>query len=380
MAKLTRTNAKVDEAQLPEDEVLDQVETDDEVEGDDVELEDEIDESAASDTLKPNSMPVGPANKSWAVGKIVNAVAGMDHETINKFVATMELIGKEARNIPDGDAAKNKSTLSTKPSAAAVQLVTKLEDVDDALASVIREDVSALFEGQELTEEFKERVSTLIESAINMKVAAKAAELEDQLSTQYEEEMDSISESLIVEMDRYLDEAVNEWISENEVAIESSIRADLVEEFVESLRALFETHYISVPEERVDVIEEMGNRIEELELLASEKIDEAEELRAEIEQILALSALDEMSEGLTDSESEKLAELAESVEFSDVEEFKSKVSVLREQYFGTGVRAPSMAAQNLFEQAEHISEDVEKPAVPRSMQTYVSTISRTHRS
>lgn len=393
MAKLEKT--RINESKKPSDdvviedenlEVIDELE--DEVDEDELDVEDledeedvELEESAASDTLKPNSMPVGAANKSAAIGKIINAVAGMDDpETINKFVATMELIGKEARNIPGDDAAKNKNTLNTKPSNAGVQLVTKLESVDDALSAVIKEDVTKLFEGEELTEEFKDKVSTLVESAINLKVNKRIVELEEEFEKRYEEELEEIIEELADVTDKYLEAAVSEWLDENGVAIESSLKNDLTEQFLEGLKALFETHYITVPEDRVDIVQEMADRIEALELSQSSVMEDNERLMEELTQALAREKLAEMSRGLAASESEKLSELAESVEFDTLDEFSEKLSVLREQYFGTEVGSQSVSSKKvLFEENEVLEEETTGQKVAGPMASYVNTLTRTIR-
>jgi len=369
-----------DEEILDESEIDESEELDDEVENDD---EDDLDESAASDTLRPNSKPIGAANKSSAVGKIINAVAGMDKETVNKFVATMELIGKEDKNIPAGDAAKNKNTLNTKPSNAGVQLVTKLEAVDDSMAEIIREDVANIFDGEEITEEFKTKVTTLIESVINMKADARIVEIQEEIEAKFEEELDTMATGLVEMMDAWLDATTNDWLAENQVAIDSTIKNELTEQFIEGLKALFETHYVDVPEDRVDVVAEMNDRIEELERMVSEKISVNEELQDQIDTMSAENALEEMSEGLTATEAEKLTELAESVEFSDVNEFVSKIGILREQYFGTESGKKSSSSRRssnvLFEETDVMEEDIKKPAVTGSMASYVNSLSRTVR-
>lgn len=376
MAKLVKSGKEV--APVLEDEIDREEALSDEIDLEDseVELEDEgdLEESAAADTLHPNSMPPGKANKSWAAGRIIDAFAGMDQETINKFVETMDQIGKEARNIPGSDAAKNKASIAAKPSLATS------ESIDEGMSKIIREDVTAMFEGEDLTEEFKERVAVLIESAVNMKESKRALELEEAYEAALEEEIDHIVGDVAETLDRYLDEVVEEWMASNEVAIESTLRSDLTEDFIESLRALFETHYVAVPEDRVDLIDELGTRVEELEAAWSEVLDENDELKATIETMKAEEALADMSEGLVGTDAERLRELAESVEFSDVEEFTAKVSVLREQYFGEEtVSSPAGdKARNLFEETELVESEEEVP-VRGPMNQYVSAIGRTVR-
>jgi hypothetical protein len=359
-----------DQVELEDAETLEVVETEG-LEGD------ELDESAASATLKPNSMPVGAANKAAAIGKVVDAMAGMDKETINKFVATINQIGHEADSIGGGEASSNKNTINAKPSGAGVQLVAKLESLDASVSDLIREDVTEIFEGTDLTEEFKTKVSTLIESVINLKTAERVAAIEEEYESKYNEEMDIVAENLVETLDDYLSYAVGEWMDQNIVAIESAVRADLAEGFMENLKDLLSTHYIDVPEDRVDIIEEMSQRIEELELLASEKIDEAAELAAAIDNLEAVEVVSEMTKGLTESDAEKLIKLSESVEYISIDDLKTKVGILKEQHFKGEVTKPAQTV--LFEETDKIAEDEEPRKVRGPMDAYVQSISRTVR-
>jgi hypothetical protein len=356
-----------------EDKVDDVVET----------VEDQIDETAAADTLHPGAMPVGAANKSTAIGMVVNALAGMDQETINNFLASILQIGHEADSIPDDAAKKNKATVDAKPSNAGVQLVTKLdwanEEVETRISDIIKEDVSALFEGEEISEEFKAKVSTILESTINLKVDQAVVAIEEAFEKRYDEEIEEITESLIDTFDGYLSYAVNEWVEQNRVAIESTLKSDLTEEFIEGLKALFNTHYITVPEDRVDVVAEMDARIEELEMEASRRIDEVQELRRAVAERDAEIVVTEATRGMTESDAERLRELSETVEFGSAEELRSKVDVLKETYFGAAEGTPVKKAATLFEEVEVITDDETPSNLSKSMSAYVNTIGRTVR-
>lgn len=336
--------------------------------------------TAAAASLSPGSQPAGAANKSWAFNKIVQAIPGMDQETINKFVAMIDQIGHEADSIGNGDAEANKNTLNMKPSGAGVQLVTKLEsfEVDDALRTVINEDISSLFEGDELSEDFKTKVSTIIESAINLKVNAKLVELEESYENALQEEVEAIAEDLIGTLETAVDAIAESWLEQNEVAVVSTLRADLTEQFLEDLHGLFATHYIDVPEDKVSIIEEQAARIEELEELASEALEENLSLKRAIdeatEEAEIESALDEATRGLVDTDAEKLRSLAESVEWVDASDFAKKVGVLKEAHF---VTAPAPKASMLFEEVENLDEEVEGPKLTGNMAQYLKAIERT---
>ena len=371
-----RTSIKKVIKEQVEDKDLDETEIIEvDVENED-EIIEEIDESAA-DSLRPNSMPVGPANKAAAIAKVVDAMAGMDKETINKFVATINQIGHEADSIPGGAAAKNAGTLSTKPSAAGVQLVTKLESLETSVGDLIKEDVAEIFVGEELTEEFKDKVSTLIESVINLKVSQRLQSLEEEYDAKFEALMEETIDGFADQLNDYLDDAVVEWIEQNQVAVESSLRSDLTEDFIENLKALFETHYINVPEDKVDIVEEMSTRIDELEALVSEQIEENKVLETSLEEAAAREALSEMTKGLTESEVEKLEELAESVEFANVDEFKKKVGVLKETYFRSEETNKESGPSVLFEETDKLEDELNERVLPHSMNKYVDILSRT---
>lgn len=372
-----RTSIKKVIKEQVEDENLDETEIIEvDVENEDDEIIEEIDESAA-DSLRPNSMPVGPANKAAAIAKVVDAMAGMDKETINKFVATINQIGHEADNIPGGAASKNAGTLSTKPSGAAVQLVTKLESLETSVGDLIKEDVAEIFVGEELTEEFKDKVSTLIESVINLKASQRLQSLEEEYDAKFEALMEETIDGFADQLNDYLDDAIVEWIEQNQVAVESSLRSDLTEDFIENLKALFETHYINVPEDKVDIVEEMSTRIDELEALISEQIEENKVLETSLEEAAAREALSEMTKGLTESEVEKLEELAESVEFANVDEFKKKVGVLKETYFRSEETNKESGPSVLFEETDKLEDELNERVLPHSMNKYVDILSRT---
>ena len=197
---------------IDKDNAVDEIVTSEEV----------LDETtAAAASLTPASRPAGAANKSWAFGKIVQAIPGMDQETINRFVAMIDQIGHEADSIGNSNAEANKNSINMKPSGAGVQLVSRLEsfEVDDALRTVINEDISSLFEGDELSEDFKTKVSTIIESAINLKAAAKVVEIEEAYEVALQEEVESIAEDLIGTLETAVDAIAEQWLIDNEVAV-----------------------------------------------------------------------------------------------------------------------------------------------------------------
>lgn len=241
------------------------------------------------------------------------------------------------------------------------------------------EHFDAMFEGEEISEQFKEKASTIFEMAVNYRVNEVVEELETLYADKLNEKVEEIEESyadqlqeLTSKIDQYLDYVVEEWVKENEVAIETSLRSEITEDFIHGLKNLFAEHYIEVPEEKVNVVEELALRVEELEAKLNEAVNENIELKDSLTEMSSEEIFNEVSEGLTLSQAEKFKKLAEGVDFDDTENFKNKLLIVKENYFpSNGVKKTS----NLLEE----SFDGEEPAAVASgaMSKYVRAISRT---
>lgn len=260
---------------------------------------------------------------------------------------------------------------------------TKAEGNSAANAATIKtkmgEHFDAMFDGEELSEQFKEKASTIFEMAVNYRVNEIAEELESMYENKLAETVEQIEESyteqlqdLTNKIDQYLDYVVEQWVTENEVAIESSLRSEVTEDFIHGLKNLFAEHYIEVPEEKVNVVEELAMRVEELEAKLNEAVNENIELKNSLNEMSTEEIFNEISEGLTLSQVEKFKKLAEGVDFDDVENFKKKLLIVKENYFpSTDIKKTA----NLLEE----SFDGEEPAAVASgaMSKYVRAISRT---
>lgn len=208
------------------------------------------------------------------------------------------------------------------------------ESIDARIASVdVSEDVEALTSGEELSEEFKEKASTIFEAAVKSKLRPEVARLEKQYRAELQEEVTARTEDLVEKVDTYLSYVVQEWMSENELAIERGLKGEIAEDFINGLKELFTEHYIDVPEERYDVLESQSTKIDELESKLNEQIEKNAELNKEVGDLIRESVIVESCEGLTVSETEKFKGLVEDVEFTDAESFAEKVAALRESYF-----------------------------------------------
>lgn len=238
----------------------------------------------------------------------------------------------------------------------------------------MNEDVEALFAGEDLSEEFKQKAKTIFEAAVKAKMQSEIARLEEAYAATLEEEVANIQEELSNNVDDYLNYVVEQWVSENEVAIEAGLRTELTEEFIGGLRQLFAEHYIDIPEDKVSVVEELGNKVEELEAKLNEEIERNVELTKVLSESVKNEIMHNMTEGLTATQAEKLKSLAEGVDFVDADSYTTKIQTLRENYFPSAVKSqteldkiePGTEGQTM------ISEDVNNP-----MSKYVRALGKT---
>ena len=195
------------------------------------------------------------------------------------------------------------------------------------------EHVEALLAGEELSEEFKEKAKTIFEAAVKQKVEEEVARLEEAYAEALEEEVAAVTKSLTENVDDYLNYVVENWVSENEVAIEHGLRTELTEEFISGLRNLFVENYIDIPEDKVSVVEELGSKVDELETKLNEEIERNVALNKMINESKQYEILASACEGLTSTQAEKLKALSEGIEFTTDSEYTSKIKTLRESYF-----------------------------------------------
>jgi hypothetical protein len=201
------------------------------------------------------------------------------------------------------------------------------------------EHVEALFAGEDLSEEFKAKAVAIFEAAVTSKVTSELAALEEAYAQTLEEEVASLKEELSSNVDDYLNYVVEQWVSDNEVAIEAGLRTELTEEFISGLRNLFSENYIDIPEDKISVIEELGTQVSELESKLNEEIERNVELTAILSESKKTEVLYTVVEGLTTTQSERLKTLAEGVEFTSEKEYAQKLTTLRESYFPSNVTA-----------------------------------------
>ena len=239
----------------------------------------------------------------------------------------------------------------------------------------MKEDIDALMSGENLSEEFVQKAATIFEAAVVARAEEVIAEAEAELLEQFESAIEEVKEDLATKVDDYLNYVVEQWMKENEIAIEKGLRAEIVEDFIGGLRNLFIEHYIDIPADKVDVVEELTTRVEELEASLNEQITHGIELKKELNEQKKIEAIYTACEGLTQTQVEKLKSLAEGVEFTTEEEFVEKLSTLKESYFKAEVKVADNSALDDEVQIEE-EKKVTKSSDPL-IEQYAKTISQT---
>ena len=251
----------------------------------------------------------------------------------------------------------------------------------------VKSDVEALIQGEELSEEFKEKAATIFEAAVfakvNEEVNQRVEALEEQYKAQLEESILETREEMVKKVDDYLNYVVKEWMQENELAIEKGIRSEIVEDFMVGLKNLFVEHYIDIPEEKVDLVDDLFAKVEDLEESLNKEMEKNVEMQSDLKEYKKLEAVANISEDLTDVQVEKMQKLADSVDFESEEEYAEKLQVIKENYFpAKGSVATEEASTNDDSQPEVLTEEeakeVEETAeMSDTMKWYSSAISRT---
>ena len=236
----------------------------------------------------------------------------------------------------------------------------------------VEEDVNALLGGEELSEEFKEKAKTIFEAALKSKVSEIKESLEEQYAAALSEEIEEMKTELQERVDSYLEYVADEWLQENELAVERGLKTEMTESFLEGMKSLFEEHYVSIPEEKYDVLSAMTDKLDDMETKLNEQIEKNIFLNKRLAESVADGILSDVSEGLAQTQKEKLASLAEGVEFESEESFREKLTTLRESYF-SNTKSVSQSST-----ADTISEGVDHTEAPAAggMNSYLDILSK----
>jgi hypothetical protein len=276
----------------------------------------------------------------------------------------------DSNKIDATKAAKSATAPTTKPSDASPDTQNSMKKEEaEVEASVFAEDVNALFaDDSTISEEFKSKVSTIFEARVQDRISQIAEETEAKYAGMLEEAVEAVKADLTEKVNDYLSYVVEQWIADNEIAIETGLRSELTEDFISGLRNLFAEHYIDVPAEKVDLVEELATKVEELESQLNEEIERGIETKKSLVESRKQEITREVSEGLTATQVEKIKSLAESVEFSTEEEYKGKLETIRENYFPSGVKKAD--AEQLHEEvdvAEEKKQVINDPYIAATM-------------
>ena len=245
------------------------------------------------------------------------------------------------------------------------------EQIEDSID--VEEDLTALLEGEELSEEFQNKARTIFEAAIKTKISEVKSELQEQYEKTIVEEVASVKAELAERVDAYLEYVSDEWMSENKLAVEAGLKTEMTESFLTGMKSLFEDHYVTIPEDKYDVLNSMVEKLDEMEGKLNEQINKNVALNKRLAESTSDVILADVSEGLAVTQKDKLASLAENVEFDGEDNYREKLVTLRNSYFPANPGAPKQQTENLSEGAE---TGHQQPAVTGSMESYLKAISR----
>ena len=245
------------------------------------------------------------------------------------------------------------------------------EETTEEVEVDIEEDVNALFGGEDLSEEFKEKAKLVFETALNSKVAEVQEALEAKYQETLEERIAEEKESLSERVDNYLEYVADEWFTENALAIEQGLKTDMTESFLSGMKSLFEEHYVTIPDDKYDVLESMVEKLDDMETKLNEQIEKNVSLNSRLGESVANGILESVSEGLASTQKEKLASLSESVEFESEESYREKLETLRESYFSSKAKSPAAKSDTISEGVD----SADATDVSNSMAAYMKTLS-----
>ena len=343
-------------------------EDDDEDEGEEESDDSDDDEEEEEEQVKKENVKV-PTTKAAMIKALFDKVNGMKKEEVSSrwkelmSVAEAEDLGGPTPD--DSDPEKDEVGKKKK------KIKISMPEIN------VKEDIEALVQGEELSEEFKTKASTIFEAAVHQKVMEVATEkigdLEKEYQSNLQEEIVSFRDELTEKVDGYLNYVVEEWMRENELALEGSLRSEITEEFIGGLKNLFTEHYIEVPDEKVDIVEGLYDKVEELEEKLNSQIEENVKTKDELNEYRKNKILEEVCEDLADTQSEKMKSLVEGVSYEDdADDFENKVKTIKENYF------PNQTKQDENVEQEDVATEngEESPKMSNIMEAYSKAIAR----
>ena len=329
-------------------------------EEDDDEDKEETDEDMSYDAPKSRRQlkaNYGKMNASYGKMNAAKHMMKKESETVvDDEKDSQDTEGKKPMvNKPVGNASgSNQATIKPKPSKASPKIDTPS----------MKEHMEVLFDGEELSEDFRNKAITIFETAINERVSAIESDLHEQYEIVVAEHTEEVTKELSERLDDYLSYVVEQWMQENELAVETGIRADIAENFLGGLKGLFESNYIEVPEEKYDLVEQLATTVVDLEEQLQEELEFNIELKKQVSEKTADEILSEVTEDLVDTDKEKIQTLSENIEFEDEDSFRAKIEILKDNYLGESV---------VSEESTDETESLESSGV---MNSYAQALSR----
>ena len=305
----------------------------------------------ADPVAKNATLPASNLGNGESMNKIDHIAPGEGEEetsTENNVKTTKDTAGS------------NKASVGMKPSAA---------------SSSMKEDVAAMLNGEDLSEDFKEKATVIFEAAVTARIAEVTEDLEEQYNTALAEEVETIAEELGAKVDQYMEYVVEQWMEQNQVAIEHSLKSEITENFIAKLKDLFEESHISIPEEQFDVVESLQDEMTDIQARLDAVMEENMALKSDLSESARVKILASVTEGLAATQAEKLVALAEGVEYSSADSYRKKLEIVKENYFPA---EKTSGKQNLLEEIDE--DNAEKPKAVMSnspVSIYAQAISRT---
>ena len=344
------------------------------------------DGNSASNMSTIAAKPTG-ISRSDLIAKMVNYASQMSKETLAQAVETISKTPDEvystiaaAANATGNNAEKNRGTIKSSG-----------KHIDPM--PTVKEDLAILFgDSDDLSEDFRERTEALFEAAVSARIAMERTKIEEAFEVEQEsfynemteayevtlaESVEEIKAEMVENIDTYLNYAVAEWISENKLAIESGLKTQVAESFMAGLKNVFQEHYVNIPDDQVDVVEAMASELEEVKAAFAEVAEENAKLFKIVSENEIYDITATFSEGMTDTQKDKFYKLTEAVNYSDVEEFRKKVTIIKETYFPRNTEVKVAAEDQLLSESVEDEPTTKTSSIDPSMQAYVSSITRT---
>ena len=346
----------------------------DEVSGDEQQKSEGKPQKSVKGHGKPDGTPTSNKSQAMAAGYEPEGDEVLGEAKMTKAQA-LEQIGKMKKSDIEEMLAAHSSKLAEADNAKSEEELAKLqaekEAIEEKIKSInVKEDVDALIAGEDLSEEFKDKAATIFEAAVKSKIRSEVVRMEEGYAVALEEATETIKEELSVKVDDYLGYVVEEWMKENELAIERGLKGEIAEDFISGLKQLFEDHYIDVPDEKYDVLEAQSEKIAELEEKLNGMIEENVEKKKVVESLTREQITSEVSHDLAATEVEKFKSLTEDVDFVSEDSFRAKLDTLKESYF------PTTGEQQSFLIDDDGSEPAQDIDTTDSIRAYMSAISR----